>query len=90
MRSGVETGRLELAAGAGERGTLRWRIRSAREETIDVEHPEADAFHVKGADGDAERFAFGDQRVARRLGRAGLEEGDQGVDVVLGGLAVIH
>jgi hypothetical protein len=86
----METGRLELAAGVGERGPLPWHTWSLREEPIDVEHPEADAFHVKGADGDDERFALGDQSVSAHLGRAGLEEGNQGVDVVLGGLAVIH
>ena len=60
MRSRVEAGGLEVATNFGkERRRLRRnRHASLRQRPIDVEHPEADAFHVKGVDRSRQRLAL--------------------------------
>jgi hypothetical protein len=74
----VESGRLELVPGVGKQGSnSSWnRGIVPCQQPIDVEHPEADAFHVKRADRPHERFAFLNQRGNRRLLRLAPELGN--------------
>src|SRR5688572_26692210 len=90
MRPRVKTGGLELPPGGREFRTRFDAVSPLREKPIDVEHPKPDALHVKGANGNDERLAFGDQFVARLSLGMGFKEGDEGGDVALSGLAVIH
>src|SRR5919112_5737227 len=66
MGAGVESGGLELTADLGERltGVVRNDDGAAGDHAIHVEHAEANTFHVKGTNGDAERGAFVEERVA--------------------------
>ena len=70
MGSGVEPGGLELTPDFGERLTrvVLYDNSAEVDHAIDVEHAEADTFHVKRTNGDAERGAFLEERVARGAG----------------------
>ncbi len=68
---------------AGERRRLSCQV------SIDVEDPEANAFHVKRGHGALERFALGDDR-RRGFAAARLQQREQLADPRLCGLAVIE
>jgi hypothetical protein len=91
MRSRVEPGSFKLLTDLGKCGfrLIRQREIAAGDESIDVVHPKADAFHVKRANRQPERFAFFEDRISRLALRLGLHAGDQTLQTVLSGFAVI-
>jgi phosphoglycolate phosphatase-like HAD superfamily hydrolase len=68
MRAGMEPGGFELLAHLSKREArvVGKRDASAIDHAIDVEHAEADPFHVERANRDAQRGAFLEETVARR------------------------
>ena len=72
----------ERARSSGRRGA------SLGEKAIDVEHAEADAFHVKGGDRAGERGALVEQPISHLTLRLLLQQRAQLVDAVFGRLAV--
>ena len=92
MRSRVEASRLELVTRTGEQGPHLGREHEIGpyQLTIDVVHPEPDAFHVKRADRAHERFAL----LYEQTKRCGLglrfQLGDDLFDKGLRGLAMIR
>jgi hypothetical protein len=87
----MKAGCFQLSTHIAERaaGTLTEREGAAADQSIDVEHPESDRFHVKRSYGDAERFAFLEEGVAYRAGRLRLDVGHQRFQVIVGSLSVI-
>ena len=91
MRASVESRRLELGAyfGKGLASAVRYRQTTASDLAIDVEHPEAYGFHVKGANGDTEGRTFFEKGVSSATLWLGLHFCHQRLQIVLGGLPVI-
>ena len=87
----MESRRFEMAPHIGECGTcvLRHRHGAAGDRTVDVEHAEADTFHVEGADGDRERGAFFEKGLPGRARRLCLDHGHEGLQPFLGRLSGI-
>jgi len=91
MRSGVKAGRFQLSTHIAERasGALSEREGAAADQSIDVEHPESDRFHVKRSYGNAERLAFLEEGVAYRTRRLRLDVGHQRLQMIVCSLSVI-
>ncbi len=91
MRSRVKAGRFQLSTHVAERaaGALSEREGAAADQSIDVEHPESNRFHVKRSYGDAERFAFLEEGVAYRARRLRLDVGHQRLQMIVCSFSMI-
>ena len=91
MRSGVEPGSFELVADLGKSGLclIRQRDTASIEESIDVVHPKANAFHVERPNRQSQRFAFFEDRVSRVALRLALNAGHQTLQALLGSFSMI-
>jgi hypothetical protein len=76
-------------AGKGATTTVAQDHRPASNQSIDIERPKTDTFHVKRANGLAQCGTLGKARVACRTLWLCLHLGHQLLQVVLGGFSVI-
>ena len=92
MRPRVEAGGFELLTDVGKCRfrLIRERHTASADQSIDVVHAKANAFHVKRANGNRERLAFFENSVPRRALRLVLNTGHQPLQAVFGGFSVIY
>jgi hypothetical protein len=83
----VEPGGLELPTDLGEglTGVVLDDDRPAIDHAVHVEHAEANTFHVKRTNGDAERGAFLQERVARAARGLRLNGGHERLEALFRG-----
>ena len=86
MRARVEPGLFELPSHLSKCATrvVCKRDGAAVDHTVDVEHPEANAFHMERTDRDAQRRAFFEKTVARRALWLCRDAGDEGLEALFG------
>ena len=91
MRPRMESRRLQLGSNVRKRapGALTESNRASTNQPIDVECPEPNTFHVKRADGVAERGAFLEKRLAYCTLWLCLDLGHQRLQAILSSLSVI-
>ena len=91
MRSRVEPGSFEFLADLGKCGfrLIRQRETASSDESIDVVHPKANAFHVKGAYRQPQRFAFFKDRVPSVAMWLILNAGHQPLEAFFSGFSVV-
>src|SRR5215204_2997273 len=86
----MKTGGFQRLAGGRKRlgrGRRQWQLSPAHQ-SVHVEGPEPDTFHVEGSSGPCERFAFDEHCRARRALRLLANDSDEGGNPRFGFLAV--
>ena len=92
MRASVEPGCFELMAHVGERRLrlIGERHSAATDESIDVEHTETNAFHVKCSNRELERLALVEHGVAPGALRLALEARYEALKALFGSFSMVR
>ena len=91
MRAGVEPGCLEFMTHVGKRRLrlIAERQSASTDEAIDIEHAEANAFHVKCPNGELERRTLVEDGIAGGALRLALETRHKTLETVLGSFPMV-